>query len=269
VQIKGRGTRKHNFLEQLFDNELKGLVKEPQKSRYKLFDFFANCEYFEEKFNYDEVLKVPRPRTGTGGDGPEPPPPSGLYENASPDFLAFNEETAIGLDGMKIDRMFFEKFEEKVKEDTVLKEQVEAEQWDQAVDHVVNNLFDKPQEYYNLDKLRKAAGVDRRLSLREILEKIFGFIPGFKSKDELLDDEFQKFLLDCHPDEAGQIVPMKYFFKAYSTDGHLRQIIENKRLTDLNVNPAFSMADFKAVPKEWRSRIPEYIKDYVSLNQFM
>jgi type I restriction enzyme R subunit len=170
---------------------------------------------------------------------------------------------------MKIDRMFFEKFEEKVKDDAVLKEQVEAEQWDQAVDRVINNLFDKPQEYYNLDKLRKAAGVDRRLSLREILEKIFGFIPGFKSKEELLDDEFQKFLLDCHPDDAAKIVPMKYYFKAYATDGHLRQIIEDKRLTDLNVNPTFGMADFKAVPQEWRSRIPEYIKDYVSLNQFM
>lgn len=161
---------------------------------------------------------------------------------------------------MKVDRMFFDKFEEKVKEDTVLKDQVEAEQWDQAVDHVTNNLF---------DKLRKAAGVDRRLSLREILEKIFGFITYFKSKDELLDDEFQRFLLACHPDEAGQIVPMKYYFKAYATDGRLRQIIENRRLTDLNVNPTFGMADFKAVPKEWRSRIPEYIKDYVPLNQFM
>ena len=29
------------------------------------------------------------------------------------------------------------------------------------------------------------------------------------------------------------------------------------------------MADFKAVPQEWRDRIPEYVKDYVSLNQFM
>ncbi|MDZ7931591.1 MAG: hypothetical protein U5N21_16715 [Rhodococcus sp. (in: high G+C Gram-positive bacteria)] len=37
-----------------------------------------------------------------------------------------------------------------------------------------------------------------------------------------------------------------------------------KRLTDLNVNPAFSMADFKAVPKEWRERIPEYVKDAVA-----
>jgi type I restriction enzyme R subunit len=29
------------------------------------------------------------------------------------------------------------------------------------------------------------------------------------------------------------------------------------------------MADFKAVPKEWRERLPEYIKDYVELKLFM
>lgn len=135
------------------------------------------------------------------------------------------------------------------------------------------NVLDKPAEFFTLDKLRRAAGVDRRLTPREILEKIFGLIPGFKSKDELLEDEFQKFLLDQPEDElashADAIVALKYFFKAYATDGHLGEIIEKKQLTALNVNPAFSMADFKAVPKAWRERIPEYVKDYVSLNQFM
>ncbi len=46
-------------------------------------------------------------------------------------------------------------------------------------------VFDKPEEYYTLDKLRKAAAVDRRLTLREILEKVFGLIPRFKFRDEL------------------------------------------------------------------------------------
>ena len=54
-----------------------------------------------------------------------------------------------------------------------------------------------------------------------------------------------------------------------TSDGRLRDIIERKRLTDHNVNAPFNMADFKAVPKEWRDKIPEYMKDYVSLNQFM
>jgi type I restriction enzyme R subunit len=37
----------------------------------------------------------------------------------------------------------------------------------------------------------------------------------------------------------------------------------------LNTNPTFNMQDFKAVPSTWRERIPDYIKDYVPLNQFM
>lgn len=269
VQIKGRGTRRHNFLEQLFDPAMKEMVKEPEKTRYKLFDFFANCEYFEEEFNYDEVLKLPRPRAATGGEGPEVPLPIGNYESTLPDLLSTMVQEQIGLDGMKIDRMFFETFEDKVKEDSVLSEQVQAERWDAAVEYVHSHLFDKPEEYFNLDKLRKAAGVDRRISVREMLEKIFGLIPSFKSKDDLLEDEFQKFILDCKPEDPRNIMAMKYFFKAYATDGILRQIIEQKKLTELNVNAAFSMADFKAVPKDWRKRIPEYVKDYVSLNQFM
>jgi type I restriction enzyme, R subunit len=60
IQIKGRGTRRHNFLDQLFDEDLKEMVKEPHKTAYKLFDFFANCEYFEKEFNYDEIIKLPQ-----------------------------------------------------------------------------------------------------------------------------------------------------------------------------------------------------------------
>ena len=272
VQIKGRGTRKHNFLIELQDKVLKEQIGKQDKTQYKLFDFFANCEYFEEKFNYDEVLKLPRPGE-EGGDIQPPPPPIEQYEHHGSDALKLLAEQAIGAQGMKIDRMFFEGFENTVKADPVLQRQVDNEQWDQAIDYVTTHLFDKPSEFYNLDKLRRAAGVDRRLTLREILEKIFGLIPYFKNKDELLEDEFHKFLLDQPADalnkHADAIVALKYFFKAYTTDSRLRDIIENKRLTELNVNPAFSMADFKAVPKEWRDRIPEYVKDYVPLNQFM
>jgi type I restriction enzyme, R subunit len=40
--------------------------------------------------------------------------------------------------------------------------------------------------------MKEAAAVDHRLTLREILEKILGFIPHFKSKDELPEEEFFK-----------------------------------------------------------------------------
>jgi len=36
----------------------------------------------------------------------------------------------------------------------------------------------------------------------------------------------------------------------------------------LATHPVFSTRDFKAVPQKYRTLVPEYVKDYVSLNQF-
>src|SRR3990170_2269949 len=118
--------------------------------------------------------------------------------------------------------------------------------WDEVIDYVNREVFDKPEEYYTLDKLRRAASVDRRLTLREILEKIFGLIPHFKSKDELLEEEFAKFVVDAKPDEATAIPAIKTYFKAYVTSGRVRDIIDSRQFTDLATNPAFSTADFRA-----------------------
>jgi type I restriction enzyme R subunit len=169
---------------------------------------------------------------------------------------------------MRIDREFYAKFEDVVRENDFIAASVDAGQWDRVIDYVNKEVFDKPAEYYSLDKLRKAAGVDRRLTLREILEKIFGLIPRFKSKDELLEEEFSKFVADYKPEEAEALPAIKTYFKAYATSDAIRHIIESGHLTDLATNPVFSTKDFKAVPVKYRTLIPEYIKDYVSLNQF-
>ncbi|NLX24799.1 MAG: DEAD/DEAH box helicase family protein [Lentisphaerae bacterium] len=269
IQIKGRGTRRHNFLEQLHNDEAKGLVKNPDKATFKLFDFFANCEYFEEKFSYDEVLKLPVPKRN-GRDPSDPPTPSNslTYNHLGDDILFTIKEQTVGFEGMRIDREFYAKFEHVVRENDFIATSVEAGQWDRVIDYVNKEVFDKPDEFYNLDKLRKAAGVDRRLTLREILEKIFGLIPRFKSKDELLEEEFSKFVADYKPEEAEAIPAIKTYFKAYVTSDLIRHIIESGHFTDLATNPVFSTKDFKAVPAKYRTLIPEYIKDYVSLNQF-
>jgi type I restriction enzyme R subunit len=270
IQIKGRGTRKHDFRELLFDETLKESVKAPTKTAFKLFDFFANCEYFEEKYNYDQVLKLPKPRAqgDEGDDGEGPVVTGGTYEHLGEDILATIKEETIGFDGMKIDRMFYQKFEDTVRENDFIAASVEAGQWDRVIDYVNKEVFDKPTEFYSLDKLRKAAAVDRRLTLREILEKVFGLIPRFKSKDELLEEEFSKFVADYKPQEAEAIPAIKTYFKAYLTDGGVRHIIDEKDYADLATNPVFSTKDFKAVPAKYRALIPDYIKDYVSMNQF-
>jgi type I restriction enzyme R subunit len=270
IQIKGRGTRKHDFREQLFDDEIRAGVAQPQKTGFKLLDFFANCEYFETEFNYDEVLKLPRPtgKPGDGGGGTGPTVYDGTYEHLGADILASMQEETIGFDGMKIDRMFFERFEDTVREDPIIVAAVEAGQWDRVIDYVNREVFDKPEEYYSLDKLRKAAAVDRRITLREILEKVFGLIPRFKSKDELLEEEFAKFVADHVPEPPSAIPAIRHYFKAYVISGKVRDIIDSRQLTDLATNPMFSTRDFRAVPEKFRALVPEYIKDYISLNQF-
>jgi len=271
IQIKGRGTRKHDFREQLFDESLRESVKAPKKTSFKLFDFFANCEFFEQEFNYDEVRRLLKPQAGggEGGGGEGPVVTGGTYDHPGDDLLATIKVEEVGERGMKIDRMFYEQFEGRVRENDFIAASVEAGQWDRVIDYVNKELFDKPAEFYNLEKLRRAAAVDRRLGLREILEKIFGLIPRFKSKDELLEEEFSKFVADYKPDEAEAIPALKTYFKAYVVSGRTRDIIESGDLTDLATNPFFSTRDFKAVPAKYRKLIPDYVKDYVSLNRFV
>jgi type I restriction enzyme R subunit len=270
IQIKGRGTRKHEFTDELHDPKLKMQIGEQPKTAFKLFDFFANCEYFEEKFNYDEVLNLPRGAAaalGIGGEGGIRTGPL-TYTHFGSDNLDRFDERKIGFNGMKIDRMFFERFEDRLREDPIIVSHVEAGEWDKVIDYVNEKLIQNDREPYSLEKLRQAADVDRRLSLREILERVFGVIPRFKSKDELLEEEFAKFVADRKPAEIQALPAMKRYFKAYVTSDRFRAIINERDLAKLATNPSFTTKDFKAVPEPYRTIIPEYVKDYVPLNRF-
>jgi len=267
VQIKGRGTRKNTF-EFKHKNELgeEEQVKH-EKEFFKLFDFFANCEYFEEKFDYDEKLKLQKPKQGNGEGGG-----GGVdidkYTSFKPDPLAVLNEQQIGYEGMKIDRMLFKKFEDRIVMDDIIKKNVELGNWEQVVSHIQNEIFDKPEEYFNLEKLRKAAKIDRKVSIREMVEKVFGIIPKFKSKNELLEEEFDKFISIYPPEEDVNLRALKYFFKAYIVDGEIRKIIEAKDFHALQTNPMLTISQFKEVAAKYREVIPLYIKDYINLERF-
>lgn len=267
IQIKGRGTRRHDFSDQIADPVKAKEIGRLDKGSFKLFDFFGNYEYFEEKFQYDQILKLPR--KGTHGPvGPPPPPGPPEYENFDKDYLNNVEEIAIGKQGMKVDRMFFDRFSETIKNDEVVLQSLEEGNWDKILSHINQEVFNKPEDFYNIEKLRRSIKSDRRVTLREFVEYIFGLIPYIKPKDELLEEEFNKFISDCKPGEKDEIIALKYFFKSYITDWKLRDIVENKKLAELNVNPSFTTKDYKAVPERWRHLIPEYIKDNVPLNKF-
>ncbi len=262
IQIKGRGTRKFVFEYTDEYGEKHSRVKE----NFKLLDFFANCEYFEEKFDYDEVLKLPVKQKGTGTEGP-----AGVdideIEVFDPDKVKTLTEKPVGIEGMKVDRRLFEKAREELQEDEEIKTAVENEQWDKAV-HIVREKYeDKPKLFLNLEKIRKSENLDRRLSWREFLERIFGLIDRFKDKDELLEEECEKFISIYKP-ESKYVPYIKNYLKAYVTDEKFRDIINNKHFAELNVYAGFTMSEFKAL-NGWRETVPEYVKDYVPINQYM
>ena len=62
IQIKGRGTR-------LFMFKHDATNRSAVKDGFALFDFFANCEFFETEFDYDAKLTLPQ---GSPLEGPEP-----------------------------------------------------------------------------------------------------------------------------------------------------------------------------------------------------
>jgi type I restriction enzyme R subunit len=268
VQIKGRGTRKNTFefrsKNELNEEELTIFEKET----FNLFDFFANCEYFEEKFDYDKKLNLPKPQEGGEGGG-EGPVNIDKYTNERNDPLWLLKEEQVGLDGMKIDRMlYYRDFEERIVMDDIIKKNVALDNWEQIISYIESEVFYKPDEYYTLEKLRKAAGVDRKITIREVVEKIFGIRPKFKSKDELLEEEFDKFISIYPPEEDVNVRALKYFFKAYIVDQDIRRIIAAKDFHALQTSPTLTISQFKEVAAKYREVIPVYIKDYIKLEQF-
>lgn len=267
IQIKGRGTRTYtfNYLERKDGMEENHTAP---KDTFKLFDFFGNCEYFEEKYDYDEVIKLPRiggESTGIGGGAVT----VSTFENFNPDPLKTITETKVGLQGMKIDRMFFEKFEDEVKKDATAKERYEQGDYAGTQRYIEETYLEKPVDYFTWDKLRRATGVDRRVTVREMLDKIFGAIPWFKSKKELVNDEFDSYILTCGV-PAGDYYEVRRFFETYLTDKDVRRAIEDKKYQLLGTQiPSYTFSDLKRLGVSNMNSVVGYVNDNVNLSRFM
>lgn len=266
IQMKGRGTRRWRFAHATREAGEKHAVT-ADKEHFKLFDFFANCEYFEEKYDYDQVIQLPQPgEGGRTGPGPEPPRADEVTIHI-PDPLKTFEEAHVGPRGMRVDRELFQRFQEKVKADPFIRERYEQGDMPAVEDYVRTEIFDKPEDYVNLQKIRQALRLDRRPRLAEVLDFIFGRTPHLKSKDELLDDEVEKFVA-IHKPDSGDVHAIRSFLKAYISDAEVRRIVDSRQFAQLATNPRVSMADLRALGN-WRDVIPEYVKDYVAINTYM
>ena len=266
VQIKCRGTRTFTFEHKEKHGTEVELVQE-KKTTFKFFDFFANCEYFESKFKYDEVLKLPQPKQQARKIEDIVEVSNDDVSITEPDPLKMLTETRIGAQGMRIDRELFEKFEETIKNDDIIREAYQLGDIEAAVSRVQDVHINKPTEFFTLEKLRKSLRLDRRLSIRELLDKAFGQINTFKSKDELLEEDFAKFVAVNKPDNK-YFVPLKSYFKAYVTDGEIRDIIDKKQFARLATHPKLTIQELQQL-NGWKDEVPEYVKDYVSLNTYV
>ena len=263
VQIKGRGTRKHTFK---YTDSTKRTITE-EKKYFKMFDFFGNFEFFEEKFNYDEELKLPqiKDRTFKGGEG-KPPVEEIVLDEIDP--LKTIHSANIGEEGMRIDREFFQKTKETLKNDQEIVTAVENEQWERATKIIKQKYENKPNLYMNLEKIKRTQNLDRNLTWREVLEYIFNLLPKFKSRNELLEDECDRFLSIYHP-EAEQVPYIKNFIKAYATDSEFREIIDRNSIIRLNTDyTGFSVNDYRNI-QGYEKILPTYIKENVNMNLFM
>ncbi len=279
IQIKGRGTRKYSF--EYTDYQNKDVITK-QKVSFKFFDFFATCEYFEKEFVYGEKIKLPHIKkietpeitTETVGHQGEFVDENGDRIFKGPIDLNTNDEiesvveTVVGEEGMRIDR---EGFRRAVDEDVVGNETLKN-LWDNgdvlgAEDYAKKNIFDKPKYFLNLDKIRKIFNIDRRISIREVLQVAFNQKDNFEMKDDLLESEWSKFM-EINPVDQEHYQAAKSFFKAYIVDEEVRDIIDKKEFAQLNFCPSFSFDEYQNL-NGFKMLIPIYVKDYVSLNTFM
>ena len=269
IQIKGRGTRINTF-DLKTKNDL-GEVEliSKKKETFKLFDFFAVCEFFEEKYQYDQVLKLPNPK-GSSGEPPiiiEPQPKKDGYDYKDNDFISTVNEKLIGYEGMKIDRMFFQKFEDDIKTDEEIIKAINAGNLDSATAITIDKYINQTDNDYTIDKLRKALKIDRKISVKEILDLIFNG-NEIKSKDGLIAEEFDKFISTIEIEDITDIEALRYFFSAYLTDATVRSIIDNQDYTELNYNASLPIENFSRVDDKMRETIPYYIKTNLPIEKF-
>lgn len=260
IQMKGRGTRLHTF---------KFKDKEIKKDTFKIFDFFATCEFFETKFKYDEKLSLPKYiKSGEGGE--IDPSVIDKVINKGTDFLLTIEEEKVPETGMLIDRKFYTKFEDKVRQDPNVKKMIDDLDIEKLEWYLKDQVFDKPNEYFNIPKLEQSLGIDRRITVREVAMNILGLLTGYKSKKEKLVDEFNNFKL-LNKEELEQyagekIDDIETVFEAYIVDEFVRECVYTKQYSKLlNSVIKDELKEISSI-KLKNKLLLEYIKDYVAEN---
>jgi type I restriction enzyme R subunit len=265
IQIKGRGTRLYQF------SHISGSgAVTAKKEAFALFDFFANCEYFEKDFDYDK--KIDLAKEGKKKRNPDPVPYiADDFTNTSPDPLKQLVRDDIGVEGMKIDReMFRQRFEEQARDahdvDITLREAIENGNWPEAEQRVKDLVLDRPKEFWNLDKLQTIYRTDRNPTLREILRHVFGLLPAIPTRAQLADEAFERFL-STETTNATHTRELREVFQAFILDAHTRELVESGKFAELRAIDAGLFQALQTLTPEERKLALRYIEREVRVGE--
>ena len=256
IQIKGRGTRIYDFANGWKTDFDIPEITNSEKTRFFLFDFFGNYEYFEKEFDYHEVLKLPfRPTISPDGDVENPTDIEEVI-STEPDPIESVAEILVSDDGMKVDSNLYRTFKKKIVIDDNVRRLVQSRNFEEAEEYLNKNVLGQPEDYLTIRKIGRSLGVDRPITVRELLDFVFGNTNGIQSRVECLDEEFDKFdskyvIKDSDLDNA------KLVFEAYAIDEDFREIIDSGEFARLYTHS--SGKAFKNLPRELKTQIPAFI----------
>ena len=265
VQIKGRGTRKWTFEYDDYENEPITIGKD----KFKLIDFFANCEYFEKEFDYDEKIPLPvgsNDKTSEfelnydsvekiSGDTGE----KERLDLKSPDRLASFLETKDGKI-MRVDRARFDRaLKEDMGDNLELRKLWESGDTQGAEEFTEKYVFNNPKHYINLDHIRLFFGDSFYITVQEVLAIAFGEKNTFDTKIDRLDLEWKKFAKIHRVDEA-HYSPIRNFFEAYIVDKEVRDIVKTREFGRFDQCESFGLPDYEKL-NGYETIIPQYIQN--------
>jgi len=280
IQMKGRGTRLHTFRYTDYANNENIITA--TKNNFKLIDFFAVCEYFNERYDYEAVLSVPKRIESAvtefppkiiddgGGEGGSGSHVAGVDLDEL-DKLHNKTTTIVGGQGMRIDREMFRKFKEELQADKEFTELYDTNR-EEALDYLKNKVFDKPNHFMNLDKIRSFFKLDRKLSLGEALDIVMDQIEKPKLKAEIVHDGFNDAILTKNLTNKltdDTIFHLAYqLFDAYISSPAVQTAIDEQRYGNLDHTNQLSLEEYIRLHHAGVAEpLVAYIKDYIDITK--
>ena len=271
IQMKGRGTRKRTF-------HYQETGEKAEKTKFLLFDCFANCEYFHKDFNYDDKLELPQDG-GIGDDAPtgdgdrtddtSPAIPPNVIDT-TPDNIRTQTYIHIGNEDMEISARLplHEQFENVMRDSTQIRAILEKGDMDDVLEFVKANVLNE-ERGWTAAKIRESYErkyrPDRKISLSDMV-LMACHKTDFKTRQDRIDEEFQKFCdiqkLEFSVEQSGQADTLKEFFETYLSDSDFRKIIKSDRLSELPGRPKFGIKELTEIGDFFRNTA-KYIDEYL------